>query len=60
MFPIPTSRNKMMNTFIIVNVTPTYNMYAFPFQKGLPSPFSLARDRIYLGTNLKEEFTNLF
>ena len=26
----------------------------------LPPPFSLAKDRIYLGTHLKEELTNCF
>ena len=62
-FSIPASR--MMNTFITINITPTYkslfkDKYVFPIQKGLPSPFSLARSRIYLGTHLKEERTNLF
>ena len=51
---ITSSKNRMINTFIIVNVTPS------SFQKGLPSPFSLARNKIYLGTHLKEELTNLF
>ena len=53
LFPISSSRNRMINTFVIVKVTP------YPFQKGLLSPFSLARNRIYLGTHLKEELTNL-
>ena len=62
-FSIPASR--MMNTFIIINITPTYkrlfkDKYVFPIQKCLPSPFSLARNRIYLRTHLKEELTNLF
>ena len=30
------------------------------FQKDLPSPFSLARNTLYLGTHLKGELTNLF
>ena len=47
MFPILTSRNRLMNTFIIVKL-------------GLTSPFSLERNRIYLGSHLKEELTNLF
>ena len=29
-------------------------------KKSLPSPFSLARCRIYLGTHLREELTDLF
>ena len=45
LFPIATSRNRMMNTFIIVNITPTYKrqfrgwIYACPLQKAffLPS-----------------------
>ena len=49
----PTSKNKMVSTFIIVNITRTYKRFH------LPSPFSLARNRIYLGTHLKEELTNL-
>ena len=45
--------------FCIQNVY-TFSVWdAFPFQKGLFSPFSLARNRIYLGTDLKEELTNL-
>ena len=45
--------------FCIQNVY-TFSVWdAFPFQKGLFSPFSLARNRIYLGTYLKEELTNL-
>ena len=66
MFLILTSRNRLMNTFIIVNITPTRKrqfmgyVYAFTFQKGLTSPFSLARNKIYLDTYLKEELTNLF
>ena len=58
-FLILTSRNKIMNTFIIVNINPTWckrwlkgYVYACPFKKGLPFPFSLARNRICLGTNL--------
>ena len=67
MFPIPSSRNRMMNTYLIVNINPlspeiVYKMRLCfsPFQKALPSPFSLARNKIYLGTHLKEELTNLF
>ena len=66
MFPIPASRNRIMNSFMIVNITPTFKLYfrgkvyAFTLQKGLPFPFSFARNRIYLGTHLKEELTNLF
>ena len=58
MFPILTSRNRMMNTFVIVNINPTYkrwfkgNVYAFPFKKRLPFPFSLTRNRIYFDTPL--------
>ena len=33
---------------------------ACPPQKSLPSPFSLTRNRVYLGTHLKEELTDLF
>ena len=29
-------------------------------QKGLPTPFSLAWNRIHMGPHLKEELTNLF
>ena len=64
MFLIHLSRNRMMRTFIIVNkhypLSPEIRLCISPFQKGLPSPFSLARNRIYLGTHLKEELTNLF
>ena len=45
-FPIHTSRNRMMNTFTIVTIT--------------HSPFSSARNRKYLGTYLREKLTNLF
>ena len=31
-----------------------------PFEKGLSSPVSLARNREHLGTHLKEELTNFF
>ena len=34
-------------------------IHAFPFQKGLPFPFSLVRNRIYLGTHLKQVLINL-
>ena len=54
LFLIPSSRNRTINTFIIVNFTFS------PLEKDLPSPFSLARNRIYLGTHLKEELTNSF
>ena len=53
------SRNRMMNTFTIVNNAPTY-IYACPLQKVIPSPSRLARNRIQLGTRLKEELTDLF
>ena len=32
----------------------------FFHSKAFPAPFSLARGRIYLGTLLKEDLTNLF
>ena len=54
MFPIPTSKNRMMNTFIIVHITLTCKKY------NLPCPFSLMRISIYLGTHFKGELTNLF
>ena len=60
------SRNRMMNTFIIINIIPTSKryfrglIYACPLQKGFPSPFSLARNRIYLDTRLKVGITDLF
>ena len=64
MFLIHLSRNRMMRTFIIVNkhypLSPEIRLCISPFQKGLPSPFSLARNRIYFGTHLKEELINLF
>ena len=66
MFPILTSRNRIINTFMKVNITPTCKrqfiaqVSAFPFQKSIPSPFSLAKNRIYLGTHLKKELTSLF
>ena len=31
-----------------------------PSKSGLPFPLSLVKKRIYLGTHLKEEFTDLF
>ena len=34
--------------------------YGCPIQKGPPSSFSLARNKIYLSTHLKEELTDLF
>ena len=34
-------------------------IYARPLQKGLLSPFSLARNRIYLGSNVTEELTDI-
>ena len=54
-------RNRMMNIFIIVNITPKCKrrIYASPLQKGLLSPFSLARNRIYLGSNVTEELTDI-
>ena len=51
MFPILTTKNKIMNIFIIDNIL---------LQKGLPSPSSLARSTMYLGIHLKEELTTLF
>ena len=35
-------------------------VYAFPFQKGLPSSISLAKNKIYLDAHLKEELNNFF
>ena len=35
-------------------------VYVFPFQKGLPSSISLAKNKIYLSPHLKEELNNLF
>ena len=52
-----------MNTFIKVNITHVGDILedkSIPLQKGLPSPFRLARNRIHLDTQLKEELTNLF
>ena len=54
-------KNMMLNTFIIVSITPACKrefrgkISAFTLQKGLPSPFSLARHRVYLylGSHLK-------
>ena len=60
------SRNRMMKTFIIVNITLHVRddlknrSNTCPLQKGLPSPFSLAGNTIYLGTHLKEELIDLF
>ena len=45
-------RSKMINTLMII--------YAYTLQKCLPSLSSLARNRIYLGTDLKEKLTDLF
>ena len=65
MLPILTSKNRLMNTFIIVNITLTCNrqfmglVYVFLFQKGFTYPFSFARNRIYLGTHLKKELNNV-
>ena len=57
----------MMNIFILVNIIPTCTqeivymiIYAFSFQKELPYPLSFARNRLYLGTHLKEELSNWF
>ena len=47
------SGNRMMNLFTIVNITPTRK------KEGLPSPFSLARNRLYAGTHLKEELNDV-
>ena len=56
MFPIPTSRNRMMNTFIIVNITHTYSLEEKSMlQKGLPSLSSSL-----FSSSLKEELSNLF
>ena len=65
MFLFLTSKNRMMNTFVIVTLSPhvrdsSKEVYAFPFQKDLPSPLSLARNSIYLGTHLTEELNDLF
>ena len=54
------SKNRMMNTFIIVNKPLPPQIYACPLEKALPTLSSLARNRIYLGTHLKEEPTDLF
>ena len=60
------SRKRMMNTFIMVNITPVCRdnledkSMLVPSKKELPSPFSLIRKRIYLGTHLKEELTDFF
>ena len=59
--------NRMMNTFIIVNVNP--NMWNIKLcledksvlihsKKAFLLPFSLAKNRIHLGTHLKEELTD--
>ena len=58
--------DRMMNTFIKVNITPTCKrwfigkVYAFPFQKSLPSPFSLVRNRIYLALVWKKSLPVCF
>ena len=58
-------RNMMIIPFIIVHTTNTCKRwfrgqnYACPLQKRLPSPFCLARNRIYSGTHLTEELTDL-
>ena len=55
-----------MNTLIIVKIPPHVrdsleDKYMLVHsKKGLPFPFSLARNRIYLGTHLKEELAGLF
>ena len=67
-FPIPTGRVgiRWWNIFIIVNITPKCKrkfrgwIYVCPLQKGFPSPFSLARNIIYLSTHLKEKLTDFF
>ena len=45
------SRNTIMNTFMLVNITPTCKfrglIYACPPKNGLPSPFSLARNNTW-------------
>ena len=66
LFPIPMSRNRFINTFIIVNIPPHVRdsswdkSMVFRSKKGLTSSFSLAGNRIYLGTHLEEESNNLF
>ena len=52
------SRNRVMNTFTIINIIGLF--YACPLKKGLPSPFSLAKNIIYSGTHLKEKLIDLF
>ena len=58
--------NRMMNTFIKVNITPSCKrqlrgyIYAYPLWIGLPSPLSVTRNRIYLGIQLKEGLIDLF
>ena len=65
-YSIRQSRNRMMNTFIIFNITPTYKrwfrekIYACLLQKRLLSPFVLDRNRMFLGTYLKNELTSFF
>ena len=57
MFSIPSSRNRMMSTFLIAyRIRLCFSL----FQRRLLSSFSLARNKICLGTHLKEELTNLF
>ena len=56
------NRNRMMNIFILVSVflyVRNSFFYAYPIQKILPSPFSLARNEVYLGTNFKWGVTDL-
>ena len=72
MFPIPTSKNRMMNTFIILYFTSLSktllphardsleNKFMLSIPKGFPSPFSLTKSRIYSGTHFKEVLTNVF
>ena len=56
MFSIPTNRNRMMNTFIIVNIT----LHVWNSLKDKSMLFHSKKARIYLGTFLKEDLTNLF
>ena len=55
MFPIPLSRNRMMSTFIIVNITPSprYNNMHFPIPKSLSFSLHLDLEQNILGQSFQ-------
>ena len=58
-------RGRIISNFISYLYQPSDNIamwspFLHPFKKGLSPPFSLGKKRVYLETQLKGEFTDLF